>query len=155
MIVLLMRTNDDAKTLSKTAVTLATVNAIPYEQFNVLHPRLILEWNAELKSANYCFIPDFGKYYFLSMTLDKGKQMILNCDVDPLKSWDVAIRGLTGTILRSESVGKPTAIKDDKLPIDPNTIDVKSILFDNKLNINPFSSWCWVLNVLGGAMSGD
>lgn len=120
MIVLIQRTFNDPKTLSKTLTTLKQVNATPFESMNILHPKLILEYDPDINSGNYCYIPEFGKYYFMYITFDTGRRTVLNCDIDPLKTWDNAIRNCKGTILRSESIGAPTQIVDNKLPIDPN-----------------------------------
>lgn len=122
-----MNISADRRVLNKVTTTIKTVTATPTGEINILYPKLILEYDSTILNANYCYIPDLNRYYYLSITLDKGKRMILNCGVDVLKTYANQIKNRQGTILRSESIGKPTQIVDNKLPIDPNRHELKTL----------------------------
>lgn len=122
-----MSISSDRRVLNKVTTTIKTITATPTGEINILHPTLILEYDGAILNANYCYIPNFNRYYYLSITLDKGKRMILNCSVDVLKTYATQIKNRQGTILRSESIGKPTQIVDNKLPIDPNRHELKTL----------------------------
>lgn len=127
MTVNVMNISADRRVLNKVTTTIKTIIATPTGEINILYPKLILEYDNTILNANYCYIPDFNRYYYLSITLDKGKRMILNCSVDVLKTYATQIKNRQGTILRSESIGKPTQIVDNKLPIDPNRHELKTL----------------------------
>lgn len=127
MTVNVMSISADRRVLNKATTTIKTITATPTGEINILYPKLILEYDSTILNANYCYIPDLNRYYYLSITLDKGKRMILNCSVDVLKTYATQIKNRQGTILRSESIGKPTQIVDNKLPIDPNRHELKTL----------------------------
>lgn len=127
MIVNLLNTSDDRKVLDKTITNIKQINATPTGVFSLLNPSLIIEYDSDVLNANYCYIPDFNRYYYISISFDVGKKMIINCSIDVLKTYNNQIRQRTGTILRSESIGKPTAIVDNKLPVDPNRHELKTL----------------------------
>lgn len=139
MTVNVMSISADRRVLNKVTTTIKTITATPTGEINILYPKLILEYDSTILNANYCYIPNFNRYYYLSITLDKGKRMILNCSVDVLKTYATQIKNRQGTILRSESIGKPTIIPDNKLPINPNIHDVKLLKFFGANNSNIFA----------------
>lgn len=139
MIVNVLQISDDKRVLNKTVTNIKQVTATPTGEINILYPKLILEWDSTILSANYCYIPELSRYYYLLITLDRGKRMILNCAVDVLKTYAAQIKNRQGTILRSESIGKPTIIPDNKLPINPNSHEVKLLKFYGENNSNIFA----------------
>lgn len=131
MTVTLYQTSDDRRVVTKTLTAIASnVTIVPKEQLDILTPRIRLAWNTSYLAANYMYISDLGRYYFISdMLLNTGHNIDIIGNVDVLMTYDAQIRALNATIIRSESVGHPTIIPDSKLPIDPNRQDVRSILF--------------------------
>lgn len=67
-------------------------------------------------SANYAYIPDFNRYYFITSTVLNGNIVELSLVVDHLASWKAAITGSTQYVLRSSSSYNGT-IKDSRYPI--------------------------------------
>ena len=157
MLLNLYSTTDDTRKLEKTLTAIKNITAIPSENVTMLTPAFIVEYDRAILAANYCFIPEFGRYYFIrDITLLKGNRLQINCSVDVLMSFVDDIKNCSAMISRSESVGKPTNIPDNSLPINPNTFIVKSILFPN----NPFgvdfnTSKCWLLTAIGGYLSAN
>lgn len=157
MLLNLYSTTDDTRKLKKTLTTVKNITAIPSENVTMLTPAFIVEYDSTILAANYCYIPEFGRYYFIrDITLLKGNRLQINCSVDVLMSFADDIKNCSAMISRSESVGKPTNIPDSSLPINPNTFIVKSILFPN----NPFgvdfnTSKCWLLTAIGGYLNAN
>lgn len=133
----LLSTSDDPRVVSKTTTAIAAVTAKPTEDCSVLYPRLILHYAGALVGVNYMYISDFGRYYFIdNIKILPGNQIEIAGSVDVLKTYDSAIRNCDATIVRSESIGKPTLFPDSKLPILPSQYSVTSIVLNNQVN-NP------------------
>lgn len=135
MTVYLMSTTDDPRVVTKTRTIITTVDAKPTENCTILNPRLILNYSSALAEVNYMYIPSFGRYYFIdNIIVNPGATLTLSGTVDVLTTYDNHIRNCEGTIIRSESIGKPTIYPDSKLPIEPNRYAVTSIVLQNSLN---------------------
>lgn len=148
----LYKTSDDERVLNKTITSVATVTAEPTENVDILAPEMIIEYDSTYLAANYCYISDFSRYYYIrDIVLLRGHRCKLVLYVDVLKTYNEAIRDCKALITRSETKGKPTQIPDNKLPIDPNRNELLSILFSkNPFNIDPYSANCWQLTTIGG-----
>lgn len=157
MVLNLYSTSDDTRKVDKTLTTVKDITAIPSDNVTMLTPAFIVEYDSTILSANYCYIAEFNRYYFIrDITLLRGNRLQINCAVDVLMSFSTEIKNCSAMISRSESVGKPTNIPDNSLPINPNTFIVKSILFPN----NPFgvdfnTAKCWLLTAIGGYLSAN
>ena len=69
-------------------------------------PVLYMEHDASLFNCNYVYIPDFGRYYFIS-----GRELIehteyIACHVDVIKSFADDIKASKGTATRSNFYNK-------------------------------------------------
>lgn len=151
MTVTLYKTSDDRRVVTKTLTSIASnITIIPKEQLDILSPRIRLAWNSAYLAANYMYISDLGRYYFISdMLLNTGHNIDIIGNVDVLMSYAAQIRALDATIIRSESVGAPTMYPDDKLPIIPNKKSVTSVVMPNSLHLNPVNSVNYILTVRG------
>lgn len=127
MTVILYSTSDDNRVLNKSLTAIATITASPLENCTLLNPRMRFRYNASLKSANYMYIPDFNRYYYIrSMSVNTGGEYEAVGDVDVLKTYASDIRNAQATIIRSESIGGPTYIPDSKLPVNPNKKELRT-----------------------------
>lgn len=158
MTLILYNNKSDKFVMHKDITELKSMTGTPTEDINILTPTFIIENTASIISrCNYCFVAEFNRYYYVTIDALAGTQLRLNCTVDPLMSHASELAYCPCTVVRSESEGKPTAVIDNKLPVDPNREDVVSIL----LNKDPFNAmtgidWvtnkCYVLTVLGTAI---
>lgn len=79
-------------------------------------------------TANYAYLPDFNRYYFITNINFSGNLLILTLKVDVLASWKSAITASSQYVLRSASAWNGF-IKDTKYPIkaaDPTRIASKA-----------------------------
>ena len=79
-------------------------------------------------TANYAYIPDFNRYYYITNINFSGNLLIFTLKVDVLASWKTAITSSSQYVLRSASAWNGF-IKDTKYPIkaaDPTRIASKA-----------------------------
>jgi hypothetical protein len=156
MIVNLYSTGDNPKTVTKTLTAISSVTARLVHPCNILRPELILSGDSSVNAinANYVYIPDFGRYYFIKdHTTDTAVRIILSCDVDPLMSWAAGIRASKQLVTRSESVGKPTEITDNQYPLSKRK-NMFVIAFEGgSMNLDSATAdtYNFIINVAGGA----
>lgn len=117
--ILSLYTNKSATNyLNKNIEQLGTSKSIDiYDNVNIINPVFIINYNTSFLNCNYCYVNELNRYYYVDISLDSAKRMILNCAVDVLMSFKNDILNSDCTVIRSESIGKPTYIIDDKLPI--------------------------------------
>lgn len=156
MTITLYNTNDDRRKVTKTLTQVSQETATATNPCDVLNPKFVLSGSALVNAinSNYCFCSTFGRYYFITgYTIESAARIVIDCAVDPLMSWDSQIRSSRQLVTRSESIGKPTYIKDDYLPLKPHK-EIKIIPFEGgtfNLNTATTGSYNFVINVSGGS----
>lgn len=128
MLIDLLYTTDDPRVVSKSTTNVSTgVDMTPKGNFDLCTPLVVLAYNTAYLGANFAYIPELARYYYISdMVLSPGSQIVLQLAVDVLKTWDAQIRACEGVVVRSESIGS-NYLPDDKYPIDPREIWLQSI----------------------------
>ena len=122
------------KSSKLTQVGSASITATPTESIDMLNPQVILNYDASYLSANYAYISDFGRYYYIDgVDVQPGQMITLSMSVDPLMSFASEIANCTACVTRSESVGQPTMVPDERLPINPNKKELLTA-FSNFMN---------------------
>ena len=77
-------------------------NIVLKEPSTILNPRIALD-RGNPAGLNYCYIPAYDRYYFISdWESDHGFE-IAHCTIDPLASWRGSILGSSQYVLRSAS----------------------------------------------------
>lgn len=110
------------------ATLIKTKAGSPKEDMNINHPVVTLKYDSSLLNANMAYIQEFGKYYFVHPpTLQTGERMVFTMDVDVLMTYKNQIKNCDAVVIRSESVGLNN-VPDKQLPIDPNSVDIVSVL---------------------------
>lgn len=122
----------------------------PNEPCDILGPSIVLSYIDGLETYNYVYIPEFHRYYFITgISLLSGKRAVISCAVDVLHTYHTAIKNCIGTVLRSESIGKPTMIADSKLPIYTNERTIDAINFPDTPFTREIGSH-FILTTIGG-----
>ena len=120
---------------------------------DILSPTLIMTYSSTISTANYVYIPEFGRYYFITgMTVMSGKRVAVSCSVDVLYTYKSSIVSCRGTVLRAEN---PTnaMMHDNKYPLIADT-NVYSWLFPQ----TPWSAdngYNYLITTCGGVDSGS
>jgi len=104
MNIILYNVTDDNRKINKSlGVGLTVQNVKPLQPCSVINPTLKLAHNATYMAYNYCYIQDFGGYYYInSKTLDNGFLM-LGLTKDVLMSYKSDILGSSGRVVRCAS----------------------------------------------------
>lgn len=99
-------------------------------QTSVLNPSIRIESADNIAGYNYCYIPEFGRYYYIvdiTSVRTKVWEVSMRCDV--LMSYSAQIKALRPIIERKE-VGYSAGLVDNDLPININK-KVQKFYFPN------------------------
>ena len=152
MNVIFYRNTSDNRAVNKNLEELFTSNCRIHGENSVMNPSLILETNTNSFNANYCYIPDLARYYYIKdWKLDAGLRIVFNCHVDVLQTYKSEISANAGVVVRNEMIGS-NYIVDDQIPLDTRqSVDVYKFA-TSPFNINSAGATSdnFVLNVAGG-----
>ena len=88
----------------------ALENVLLKDSCSLQDPTFIISWSAAqsgpkyLKQANYCYLSDWRRYYFItSITMLRNNLIEIACHVDVLMSFKSEIRANTAVLLRQEN----------------------------------------------------
>lgn len=144
----------DNRTVNKNITSVMTGSVYLYEDSSIVNPVVRLDYDdTVLPEMNYAYIPAWNRYYYITdiaALVGGGMRIAMACDV--LMTYKGTILNSVQTVIRSESIGKPTMIPDPTLPILPNK-DIKVIAFEGgvfNLDTATQQSYNFVLNVSGG-----
>lgn len=116
-------------------------------QTSVLNPSIRIESAENISGYNYCYIPEFGRYYYIAdITSVRTNiwEVSMRCDV--LMSYSAQIKALKPIIERDET-GQSAGLVDSDLPISINK-KVQKLYFPNGFTKNIQ----YVLTTSGGAI---
>ena len=152
MNVIFYRNTSDNRAVNKSLEELFTANCRIHGENSVMNPSLILETNTNSFNANYCYISDFDRYYFVkSITLLTGQRIQIDLSVDVLMTYKEEIKNLTANVLRYENI-EPTFLTDSRIPLFSDTLQKVIEFPKNIFNLeNPSeNSKNFLLTVAGG-----
>lgn len=116
-------------------------------QTSVLNPKIRIESADNIAGYNYCYIPEFGRYYYIvdiTSVRTRVWEVSMRCDV--LMSYSVQIKALKPIIDRDET-GQSAGLVDSEIPISINK-KVKKLYFPNGFT----KDIQYVLTTSGGAI---
>ena len=141
--------SDDARVLNKTlGDAVATLSAVEiFGECSIMDPVLKLVYDADLLDANYCYISDWKRYYYIeNYDLSNGREMYVRMHEDVLMSNATAIGELECTIVRTAQNGKANLYLDDGKFKVLNYPRIQTKKFPNSLN----KTLSYVLTIAGG-----
>lgn len=98
--------------ITKTLGTATAYSGTLREGCSIIDPILMIE--SATVPGNYCYIPDFSRYYFVKNIVAQRKNLwAVSCHVDVLMSWDWEIEHIPVIIDRTENTGKNPYIASD------------------------------------------
>lgn len=95
------QTRDEKNKLDKSFTASVTLQGELTTESNVVSPSVIVNYNADYLASNYCYIPAWGRYYFITEITVDGQLMTLHLHCDVLKSFSADIKTSKATITRS------------------------------------------------------
>jgi hypothetical protein len=112
--------NGKYNSLPKTLGTGTTLQGLLWDTYNVASPVITVR-HALPFDFNYCYVPVFGKYYFINRVDVTGKdtaRLTLSCDV--LQTYADAILQSTGTVTQRDTPNKYVNDRVMKYDVRPN-----------------------------------
>ena len=100
----LYKCNEENIVVDKTLELVKSVDGYIKYDTDLMNPSINIETNDV--NFNYCYIPDFGRYYYITDVTHSGANGIiktLSLEEDTLMSWKDYIRNSEGIIERNES----------------------------------------------------
>ena len=143
MNIYLYKTADEANRLNKTLSGEITLTGALREECDILSPEIKIESAANLAQYNYCYIPDFGRYYFAEFKIIRTGLWVMSCSVDVLMSYKDAIKALPAIAGRSANTIN-YYISDGKQEV------LSQARVQTKLFPKGFSGATYILTTAGG-----
>ena len=100
---------------------------------NIINPVILIELN-EIGNYNYCYIPDFNRYYFITDIIAiRTGLFAVSLTVDVLESFKTDIKNLSVILLNTQNVGSSNYLPS---PVFRNNVKSKTDIlnFPNGLN---------------------
>lgn len=91
--------------LDKNLTQMGTISGTLREDCSVINPVIKIESFSgfDLTQCNYCYIPDFGRYYFINNIKCVGKLFEIEAHVDVLSTYKTAIRNNKAIVSRQQN----------------------------------------------------
>lgn len=147
-----LQTASDTRKINKSYTTLYSgVSCDLYESCDMYNPVLKVKTQYTI-SANYIYIPNFGRYYYISnKNFETAGYTIIYCKCDVLMSFATEILNSTQFIVRSADINNPNVknsfVPDTKRLLKPMTITDKIQVTGKGLR----QKHSYILTVLSGS----
>ena len=105
MILRLFQNMSDTHVVQKDIIQKAEISGTLLEDCSILEPVIATPLIAasDLKYINYAEIPDFGRYYYVTDIICRGKLFEVHMKIDVLNTYKDQIKPLSAIIARNES----------------------------------------------------
>ena len=115
-----------------------------------LNPVFVIAKNDTYYAANYVKDSNDRYYYITNKAVDTASRLVLTCAIDVLQTYASDIKNAPATVIRSESIGRPTIYTDDKLPVYANVRKKSSIAMpETSGSLDADGDNCYLLTVVG------
>ena len=96
----------DNRALSKSITQLKSVTATVKGECDILNPELEVSYFSEVSGANYMYISEWNRYYFIDrISLTHGQRAIIHGHVDVLSTYKDDILDCAAVVCRQQSKG--------------------------------------------------
>ena len=143
MNIYLYKTADEQNRLNKTLSDAITLTGALREECDILSPEIKIESRANLAAYNYCYIPEFGRYYFAEFKIIRTGLWTVSCSVDVLMSYKDGIKALPAIAGRNAAKNN-YYLNDEKQQVYANA------RVQTKLFPTGFSGATYILTTAGG-----
>lgn len=133
--------------LNKALTTLSTISGVLKDETSIVNPTIIIEYQGIPEEANYLYIAEFGRYYYIEdITSVRNGLIEITCASDPLMSFNTAIKNCSGIIRRAQSASHYNMLLDDGSFRTYANPYIRTVEFPNG-----FTHATFLLAVAGGA----
>ena len=119
MTAILYNNVSDSRKINKNLTELSTINITLYLDTNVETP--VFKVKNFINNANYMYVPDLHRYYYINNYTLSNQCVYLHCSVDVLETYKTEILNSECLISRSENDYNDNIV-DTLAPITENTV---------------------------------
>lgn len=119
MTAILYNNRSDSREINKNLTELSTINITLYLDTNVATP--VFKVKNFINNANYMYVPDLHRYYYINNYTLSNQCVYLHCSVDVLETYKTEILNSECLISRSENDYNDNIV-DTLAPITENTV---------------------------------
>lgn len=102
MNITLYSNSSDNNVVTKNISQIASLSGSLRNESGIMSPSILIE--GTYPSANYCYISDWGRYYFIEEIISVRNNITeIRCRIDTLMTYAQQIRGLTAIIKKQEN----------------------------------------------------
>ena len=142
----------DNNVINKTITEITTKDCRLLDATSLTRPSLRVRIDNRIIGANYLYIPNFSRYYFINEITFDGADMIISANVDVLMSVKDELLALPAIIARSEKAYN-LSLPDDSIPQSAKREQqVISFTGGESVDASKLSTEtpCYVISVIGG-----
>lgn len=103
MNIVLYKNASDKNTIGKSLSGAITLSGVLRDESSILSPNIRIASNTNLSHYNYAYIDSFGRYYFVSITVERTGVWSLDLECDVLESFKTEILANSAIIERQEN----------------------------------------------------
>ena len=119
MTAILYNNISDSREINKNLTELSTINITLYLDTNVVNP--VFKIKNFINNANYMYVPDLHRYYYINNYTLSNQCVYLHCSVDVLTTYKTEILNSECLISRAENDYNDNIV-DTLAPITENTV---------------------------------
>ena len=119
MTAILYNNKSDSREINKNLTELSTINITLYLDTNVINP--VFKLKNFINNANYMYVPDLHRYYYINNYTISNQCVYLHCSVDVLTTYKTEILNSECLISRSENDYNDNIV-DTLAPITESTV---------------------------------
>lgn len=93
----------DRRVLNKNLTQIASYGIEYKGDIDVLRPKIVLAYDQNILSSNYCYIQELGRYYYMNSPVLVRQMAIIQCEIDVLMTYRQQIANCECICDRSES----------------------------------------------------
>ena len=135
MTITLYKTSDENSRVVKTLTDNISMTDNIVEETNVISPSILISNIENIASYNYCFITEFGRYYYIKEIISvRNGIWRLNLRVDVLMTYSDGIKNLNAIVMRQQNQVN-LLLDDGYIPIQANQ-ENSMISFPNSFTKN-------------------
>ena len=101
-----------SKTLNSTTKIKDSIGVIKTD-CSIMEPRIEMAYDSQLITANYMYISDFGRYYFINKIDTGAQRLFIEAYIDVLQTYSAQIKELDCIVARQEAENKSQLYLND------------------------------------------
>lgn len=151
-------TQSDRRALHKQLSQVGSANCTITDECSVYQPSLILQYNRAVVLANYAYIQEWSRYYFItSVDVMPGGRMRINLKVDVLYSNVDTIETLRVEVIRNENLVEPYLPDNKYVFLDTYDVINKLPVYDVDIfgDQQDDDTQCFVIGLCGAQNDSD